>query len=79
MISTIGKIAVSLPQSQIDAARQAVAEGRAASVSAYVSGALSRVQRDASLAELVAELIGSHGTPSSADFTWADEVLGCSQ
>ncbi|MGH9127513.1 MAG: hypothetical protein ACRDY2_00750 [Acidimicrobiales bacterium] len=79
MTNTIGKIAVSLPQSQIDAARQAVAEGRATSVSAYVSGALSRVERDTSLTELVAELIGSHGAPAAEDFTWADEVLGYSR
>ncbi len=78
-MKTSGKIAVSLPTDQIEAARRAVAEGRAASVSAYVSAALERQERSESLTALVAELIADHGEPSAADYAWADEVLGLSR
>ena len=78
MTRTYGKIAVSLPGDQIEAARQAVANGQAPSVPAYVSDALARAERDASLARLVASLVSDHGEPSPADYAWADEVLGLS-
>lgn len=71
----MGKIAVSLPQAQIDAARQAVQEGRAASVSAYVSEALDEKQRGERLADLVAEWNAEDGEPSAEDYAWADAVL----
>lgn len=71
-----GKIAVSLPVRQIDAAKQAVREGRAASVSSYVSQALARRQQDDALADLVAEWMVEDGIPSSDDYAWADAVLG---
>ncbi|MHB8450001.1 MAG: hypothetical protein ACYDAQ_06075 [Mycobacteriales bacterium] len=44
-----GNIAVGLPEPQITTARQAVREGRAASVSDYVSEALARRQQDMTL------------------------------
>lgn len=75
----MGKIAVSLPQAQIIEARRAMAEGRAPSVSAYVSKALSRTSNESSLAALVAELVAEHGSPTPADYAWADEVLGSSR
>lgn len=75
MTRASGKIAVSLPRDQIDAARRAVSNGQAPSVSAYVSNALARAERDASLATLVAALVTEHGAPSPADYAWADEVL----
>lgn len=72
----MGKIAVSLPVSQIEAAKQAVREGRAASVSSYVSEALARRQQDEALADLVAGWIAEDGMPSQDDYDWADAVLG---
>lgn len=72
---TTGKIAVSLPAPQIAAAKQAVREGRAASVSAYVSEALARRQQDDELADLVAEWIAEDGQPSAEDYAWADGLL----
>ena len=69
---TAGKIAISLPQAQIDAARQAVQEGRAARVSAYVSEALPQREQDDSLASLVAEWMAEDGSPFAADYAWAD-------
>lgn len=74
-MTVTGKIAVSLPVPQIDAAKQAVREGRAASVSAYVSEALTRRQQDDALADLVAEWMGEDGRPSDDDYVWADAVL----
>jgi antitoxin ParD1/3/4 len=47
------KIAVSLPDEQVEAARAAVAEGRAPSVSAYVSEALGRRSAEDELLELL--------------------------
>jgi antitoxin ParD1/3/4 len=74
-MTSTGKIAVSLPLPQIDAAKQAVREGRAASVSSYVSEALARRQQDDALADLVAEWMVEDGAPSSDDYAWADAVL----
>lgn len=70
------KIAVSLPDEQVAAARKAVADGRAPSVSAYVSQALARRQQDDDLAALVAEMIIEHGESSDEDHAWARRALG---
>jgi Arc/MetJ-type ribon-helix-helix transcriptional regulator len=57
------EIAVSLPADLVDAARAAVDAGRAASVSAYVAGALrEHVERDA-LDALLADMLGKTGGP----------------
>lgn len=70
------KIAVSLPDEQVAAARRAVAEGRARSVSAFVSAALSRAMREDELAALVAEMKSESGEPTAEDYAWADRALG---
>lgn len=72
------KIAVSLPDDLVAAVKRAVAEGRAASVSAYVAGALARQVREDDLTTLLAEMRAEHGTPSSEDYAWADQMLGIS-
>jgi len=70
------KIAVSLPDEQVRAAKRAVSQGAAASVSALVSDALAdKLQRD-SLAAIVADLLADHGSPSEADYAWARGALG---
>ena len=70
------KIAVSLPDAQVVAAKAAVARGEAASVSALLSEALAdRLEHD-SLAVLVADLVSEHGSPSKADYDWARAALG---
>ena len=68
------KIAVSLPAELVQEARRAVSEGRAASVSAYVSEALRRAQEEDSLARVVADLAADVGEPTAADAAWADAV-----
>ncbi len=70
------KIAVSLPDELVQAARQAVADGRATSVSAFVAAAMADRERIESLAALVADIIAEDGEPSSEDYAWADRALG---
>ncbi len=72
------KIAVSLPDELVAAAKRAVDERRAASVSAYVAAALARQVREDDLAMLLAEMHAEHGRPSAEDYAWADQVLGLS-
>ena len=70
------KIAITLPEEQVAAARQAVAEGRAASVSAYISQALTRRNADEEMAETIAEIYAESGYPTEEDRLWARRVLG---
>lgn len=70
------KIAVSLPDEQVEEARAAVAAGRAASVSAYVSQALARRSADVELLALLAEDDERYGPPSAQDYARARETLG---
>lgn len=70
------KIAVSLPDEQVAAIRQAVAAGRAASVSGYISTAVERAEREGSLVALLDDLDRELGEPGPADRAWADKALG---
>lgn len=70
------KIAISLPDEQVAAARRAVAEGRAASVSAYIAQALSDRGQYAELSELLADMASEQGPPSEDDRAWARRALG---
>ncbi len=83
----VAKITVSLPQEQVEAVRDAVARGEAASVSGYVSAALAgalvrpspeTAKDESALAELVAELIAEHGEPSAEAHAWADAAFALS-
>lgn len=70
------KIAISLPDEQVAAARQAVAEGRAPSVSAYIAKALADQGEYADLSGLLADMAAEQGTPSDEDRAWARRALG---
>lgn len=70
------KIAITLPEEQVASARRAVAEGRAASVSAYISQALARRSADEDMAEMIAEIYEETGQPTEEDRLWARRVLG---
>jgi Arc/MetJ-type ribon-helix-helix transcriptional regulator len=70
------KIAITLPEEQVAAARRAVAEGRAASVSAFISQALARRDADEEMAETIAEIYEESGQPTEEDRLWARRVLG---
>jgi Arc/MetJ-type ribon-helix-helix transcriptional regulator len=65
------KIAISLPPAQVTAAQRAVNEGRFPSVSAYVSAAIERQERDQALDDFLAAM--SPTTPESD--AWAARVL----
>ncbi|HET7386370.1 MAG TPA: ribbon-helix-helix domain-containing protein [Nocardioidaceae bacterium] len=70
------KIAVSLPDDLLEAARRAVREGRASSVSGFVAQAIAERERSRDLAVLVAEIIAEDGEPAPEDYAWADQALG---
>ena len=70
------KIAVSLPDEQVVSIRRAVAQGRAASVSGFVSAAVARAQREDNLAQLLDDLDRELGPVDDADLAWADKALG---
>jgi Arc/MetJ-type ribon-helix-helix transcriptional regulator len=70
------KITVSLPDHLVEAARAAVRDGRAASVSAVVAEALRSHLRGGDLKSLLDEWDEEFGPPSPEDFAWADSVLG---
>ncbi|MFY9928079.1 MAG: hypothetical protein WAK82_08765 [Streptosporangiaceae bacterium] len=73
------KIAITLPEEQVAAARRAVAEGRSPSVSAYISQALARRGADEDLADTVAEIYAETGDPTAADRAWARQALGLAE
>jgi Arc/MetJ-type ribon-helix-helix transcriptional regulator len=70
------KIAVSLPDELVAAARQAVAAGQAASVSAFIAQTIVEHGRHADLADLLAEMATERGTPTQDDRAWARHALG---
>jgi len=69
------KIAVSLPDHLVAEAHEAVAEGRAASVSAYVAAAMRAYGRRDSLAALLDDLDAEFGTPDPDATAWARRAL----
>ncbi|MDR1294133.1 MAG: ribbon-helix-helix domain-containing protein [Bifidobacteriaceae bacterium] len=70
------KIAISLPDEQIDVIRRAVDQGRAKSVSGFIGAAVARVEREASLAQLLDDLDRDLGPVGPDDLAWADKALG---
>ncbi|MBA2439745.1 MAG: toxin-antitoxin system antitoxin subunit [Thermoleophilaceae bacterium] len=70
------KIAVSLPDELVLAARRAVTEGQAASVSAFIAGAIEEHDRYGDLADLLAEMATEAGSPTEDDRAWARQALG---
>ena len=70
------KIAVSLPDEQVEMIQRAVRQGRAASVSGFISQAVARADREDSLRLLLEELDRELGAVSAEDLAWADRELG---
>lgn len=71
------KIAISLPRNLAQQARQAVRQGRAASVSAYVAAALEEKAKLDDLSSLLDEMLADSGGPlSPAERRAADASLG---
>lgn len=69
------KIAVSLPDEQVAAIKRAVASGRAPTVSAFISAAVERAQKEDSLAAVLADLDRELGEPSEQAQAWAQAEL----
>lgn len=65
--TTARKIAVSLRPELVEHANRAVAEGRAASVSAYVADAIETVIRREALAEAIADFEAEFGEITAAE------------
>ena len=70
------KIAVTLPNEQVVSIRRAVEQGRAPSVSGFISAAVARMQREDDLAQLLDDLDRELGPVDAADMAWADKALG---
>ncbi len=73
---TAAKIAITLPRAQLAEVQLAVRDGRADSVSGYISRAVARQAREDSLAALLDDLTKEHGKPSRKAEAWARRVLG---
>jgi Arc/MetJ-type ribon-helix-helix transcriptional regulator len=73
---TAAKIAITLPEEQLERARTAVRTGRADSVSGYITRALVEQERRESLQALLRDLIIEHGKPTKKETAWARRALG---
>jgi Arc/MetJ-type ribon-helix-helix transcriptional regulator len=73
---TTSKIAITLPEEQLDRVHREVRAGRAESVSGYIARVLAEHERRESLRELLRDLIAEHGEPEEADIRWAKRALG---
>ena len=69
------KIAVSLPDHLVEHARAAVADGKAASVSAYVAQALQDRLDQEPLSDFFAMFDAEFGPPAEEHDGWARDVL----
>jgi Arc/MetJ-type ribon-helix-helix transcriptional regulator len=71
------KITVTVPEQQLQAMRDLVAQGQAASVSGFVQHAIDLALNDAAgwRRTLDEALAGSGGPLSAEERAWADEVL----
>ena len=84
-MTKVAKITISLPQEQVEQAREAVTNGEASSVSGYISAALAAVapllatDEQDTLAAFAADLIAEDGEPSAEAYAWADRVLAMSE
>ena len=66
----------SVTDEQVVSIRRAVAQGRAASVSGFISAAVARAQREDDLAQLLDDLDRELGPVDDADLAWAAKALG---
>jgi Arc/MetJ-type ribon-helix-helix transcriptional regulator len=70
------RITVSLPDELVIQARQAVKDGHAESVSAYVADAIRRMPQERDhMAELLADMASDGVAPTEEHYRWAHEVL----
>ena len=71
------KIAVSLPAELVEQARRAVADGRAASVSAYVAEAMTEKSSEEDFDLLLDQMLAETGGPvTPEEDAWLDRNFG---
>jgi hypothetical protein len=76
-MTSVEKIAVSLPSRAAESARRAVRRGHAASVSAYIAVAIEEKSKLDDLAALLDEMLAASGGPlTAAERRAADRALG---
>ena len=73
---TTSKIAISLPEEQLERVQREVRAGRADSVSGYITRVLAEQERRESLRDLLRDVIAEHGKSKEEDIQWAKRVLG---
>lgn len=72
------RVTVTVEEAAVAAAEQAVADGRAPSVSAWVAEAMVARARRERLADVLAEIRAELGPPTEEETAWARSVLGLS-
>ena len=76
-MTSVTKIAISLPKALAARARRAVQQGRTPSVSAYIASALDEKTKLDDLAALLDEMLSESGGPlTAAERKTADRKLG---
>ena len=70
------RITVSLDEEDVREVEEAVQRGEAASVSAWVAGAIRERTRRESFKEVVAEIRADIGPATEEETAWARDVLG---
>lgn len=70
------RVTVTVDQETVRAAEEAVAAGRAPSVSAWVASAMAERARRESLADVLAEIRAELGPATAEETAWARSVLG---
>ncbi|MFZ1382194.1 MAG: hypothetical protein WAS54_05310 [Scrofimicrobium sp.] len=69
------KIAISLPDEQVEAIRRQVELGRAPSVSGFISEVLRKTEREDTLTALLADLDSEHGPLTPEQVAWGEEQV----
>jgi Arc/MetJ-type ribon-helix-helix transcriptional regulator len=73
------RITVSLPEDLVEKANEAVAAGRARSVSAYVAAAIEAVPVRETGAEVLKEWLAEHGPLTPEDEAWIEGALAAAE
>lgn len=72
---TTSKVAISMPSEVLSLAKRKVREGRAKSLSAFVSEAVDEKLRHDELQDILAAMDREHGEPDGAARRWAKRVI----
>lgn len=70
------RVTVTVEQEAVDAAEAAVEAGEAASLSAWVAGAMTQRAQREQLSAVLADIRAELGPPTDEETAWARSVLG---